>query len=582
MRPVALVTTLFVTFSSGIAWADPATDDARIDAIERQIRSLQSELSRLRHDLATRNAESRAAQQEAARARQEAQEAARARQEAQEASVRPATGSRVAAPAQPGAPAAGIAPAMPAGGLPSSLAQNVPGWPGSQEPGPIGSVRAGNFQIGSTQIRLGGFIELAGIWRSRNEVADVGSNFNTGIPLPNNPRYYENEFRMSARQSRLSLLVQNQPNPATTLAAYYESDFLGAAQTANSNESNSYNLRLRQAYGTWDNQDLGLHFLGGQAWSLLTMFKTGLVPRQENIPLTIDAQYVVGFNWTRNPQVRFAKSFAGDRFWLGASLESPQTLYAPTGPNGLLPQSNLTVNNVNPGGSLFNAANNYSTDIAPDVIVKAAADPGWGHYEAYGIGRVFRDRVSTLGSGTNGTAAAGGGGAYALLPLVPKKLELQASFLAGTGIGRYGSAQLPDAIVGPGGGPRPIPEVEALVGVVGHPTPALDLYLYAGTEQESRTFFNAAGKGFGYGSPLYSNATCGIELGAASGCVGNTSGVWQITLGTWWRFIQGPWGTMQAGAQYSYTHRSIFSGIGPTPSTDINMAFLSFRYYPFQ
>jgi hypothetical protein len=39
---------------------------------------------------------------------------------------------------------------------------------------------------------------------------------------------------------------------------------------------------------------------------------------------------------------------------------------------------------------------------------------------------------------------------------------------------------------------------------------------------------------------------------------------------------------MEAGAQYSYTHRSIFSGIGPTPSTDVNTALLSFRYLPFQ
>jgi hypothetical protein len=36
------------------------------------------------------------------------------------------------------------------------------------------------------------------------------------------------------------------------------------------------------------------------------------------------------------------------------------------------------------------------------------------------------------------------------------------------------------------------------------------------------------------------------------------------------------------GPQYSYTHRTVYSGIGPTPKTDDNMVFLSFRYYPFQ
>src|SRR5579872_6470059 len=48
----------------------------------------------------------------------------------------------------------------------------------------------------------GGFIEAAGIWRSRNEVADMGSDFNN-IPYPLSPLYHENEFRFSARQSRL-------------------------------------------------------------------------------------------------------------------------------------------------------------------------------------------------------------------------------------------------------------------------------------------------------------------------------------------------------------------------------------------
>jgi hypothetical protein len=38
---------------------------------------------------------------------------------------------------------------------------------------------------------------------------------------------------------------------------------------------------------------------------------------------------------------------------------------------------------------------------------------------------------------------------------------------------------------------------------------------------------------------------------------------------------------MQVGAQYSYTRRYVFQGIGPTPKTDENMVFVSFRWYPF-
>lgn len=43
------------------------------------------------------------------------------------------------------------------------------------------------------------------------------------------------------------------------------------------------------------------------------------------MPLTIDAQYVAGFNWTRNPQLRVVEDFS-KAFSLGLSLESPQTV----------------------------------------------------------------------------------------------------------------------------------------------------------------------------------------------------------------------------------------------------------------
>ena len=128
----------------------------------------------------------------------------------------------------------------------------------------------------------------------------------------------------------------------------------------------------------------------------------------------------------------------------------------------------------------------------------------------------------------------------------------------------------------------PLPEIMGLVGLIGHPTDRIDLYTYAGTEQVSKRAFTVAGKGYGYGNPLYLNTTCDIELGAASGCVANTSGVSQVTLGGWWRFLHGPFGTAELGAQYSFTHRQIFQGIGGEPSTNEQIFMASFRYLPFQ
>ena len=42
----------------------------------------------------------------------------------------------------------------------------------------------GTLKVGDrVKVTVGGFVEAASIYRSKNEVADIGSNFNTGIPF---------------------------------------------------------------------------------------------------------------------------------------------------------------------------------------------------------------------------------------------------------------------------------------------------------------------------------------------------------------------------------------------------------------
>lgn len=561
-------------FGPGLGLTSPAfaQDSAlqRMNTIEAQIRGLQQQLTAMRRDLAARDREVQAARREAARARAEVRQAQTVSSPpvARSGGAPVMLGTPNAAP-QPGA--MGTMGTGGGGGGPTAGQQNASTTPA---PTPLGT-----FKVGGVTVTLGGFVEAAGIFRSRNEVADVASNFNTGIPFPNSPLNHESEFRGSARQSRLSLLVEGKVDPAQKLGAYFETDFQSSAPTANSVESNSYNLRLRQAYATYDNSRWGFHLLGGQSWSLITMQQVGITPRKENVPMTIDAQLVPGFSWARQPQIRVTKDLFQHRLWLGLSLESPQALVY-TGPNGAGTLGG-TANFQNPGGAGFFSGTNYSTDIAPDIIAKAAWDPGFGHYEIYGLMRFLHDRVSHLGDGRNNTVLAGGGGAAAIIPLIGNKLLLQGSVLAGYGIGRYGSAQLPDATLSQSGAPVPLPEVQALVGLIGHPNPAVDLYAYVGTEHVSRRSFSAGGKGYGYGSPLYVNTGCYVELSTAP-CQANTSGVVQGTAGAWWRFLHGTYGTMEAGAQYSYTRRSVFSGVGGGNGVDENMVLLSFRYLPFQ
>ncbi len=457
----------------------------------------------------------------------------------------------------------------------------------------------GTFRVGGVSVTLGGYIEALAITRTRNEVADFASNFNAA-PYPQSPTYHEPEFRGSSRSTRLSMLIRGKPSDAVDVAGYVETDFGGAGISSNSNESNSYVLRVRQAYATYDNANWGFHVLAGQAWSMLTTDRVGITPRQEALALVPDGNLVVGDWYTRQWQLRFVKDF-NRRVWLGLSFEEPETLYSVTtqnvaGANNVGGVVGGTDNFTNPGGSLLNPNANYADDIAPDVIAKLAVDPSFGHYEAYGIARFLNTRetlTTPINSGRNRTAVAGGGGAAMLLPLIGPKLVFQAQILAGQGLGRYGPGQLPDATIGANGTPIPIPEVQAFVGLVGHPSRTVDLYAYAGTEQEQKRSFDdrvgGINEAFGYGNGAFIDTGCNTE-GSTAACSGQTRGLVETVLGGWWRFLHGPYGTLEFGPSWEYVRRTAFQGTSVsatavrtevTPKTDENTILLSFRYLPF-
>jgi hypothetical protein len=436
-----------------------------------------------------------------------------------------------------------------------------------------------SWQAGPLDVSFGGFAALESVWRSKNETADIGSNYNTGIPYAFSSNAHLDEFRESARQSRFALLVKGPEGGGWSAQSYLETDFLSGGVTSNSTESNSYTLRIRHFYGILRNTDMNWYLLAGQSWSLATLSTSGtLNPRAEQIPLTIDAQYVVGFNWTRNPQLRFVKLF-GDSASFALSVESPQASFT-----GATPTTTV-INNPGVGGGLLPSTNNYSLDFAPDTIAKFAIDPGWGHYELYGMARGFRDRFEpTAGSvdGTNNTTWGASVGAGLILPLT-SQLSFQASALAGSGIGRYGSGQLPDVTVRPDGTITAIRETDVLVGLKFNPTSTLTLYAYGGTEMAtSAAYTSTTGKLYGYGNPGYNNSGCDLLTGSSSTCVANTKTLKQLVLGEWWKVYQGPIGNFQIGLQYTYEDRIAFEGVGGAPSTNINMGFFSFRYYPYQ
>jgi hypothetical protein len=122
------------------------------------------------------------------------------------------------------------------------------------------------------------------------------------------------------------LLAEGDAGANTHLAGYGEIDFEGAAQTANSVATNSFNPRMRQASLEVDRTDLGLHFLAGQSWSLKAPSKVGIDPRGVDAPGVIDFESVPGFIAARQPGVRVWQDF-GPEFKLALSAENAATSF---------------------------------------------------------------------------------------------------------------------------------------------------------------------------------------------------------------------------------------------------------------
>jgi hypothetical protein len=488
--------------------------------------------------------------------------------------------------------------------LEQQQAQPVPPPPAIAEPAHnvAEAAKAGpSFYAGPMKVTLGGFVELMVVNRNRNESADWASNFNASIPYPNSQNDRLSELHLTERQSRLQALVESPEVGGVKAEAYVESDFGGAGGTANYNESNSFSPRVRHFYADLNNKDTGFFFLFGQTWSMVTAEKVGLEVRTENIPQTIDGQYLPGFSWLRLPQIRFVEKF-NDMFSAGLSLENPaeQVSFSSFTTGAPVLQSVYNnpgaTNSFTPTNAL--ATNNITTDYLPDVIVKAALDPGWGHYEVFALNRWFRSRDLT--SQANVKSTGQGYGANIILPLVPKMLDFQAGVLAGKGVGHYGSAQLPDVTVNPNTlGLTPMRGLQALAGVIFRPTPMVTTFVYAGKEMVDAQYWNypgitatkGAAYGYGYGDPLAVNSGCETTpntttatgtIAAGGNCAANTSQIISGTVGGWWKFYQGPLGNAQIGLTDTYIKREIFSGVGGAPNTNINIFLISFRYYPFQ
>ena len=445
----------------------------------------------------------------------------------------------------------------------------------------------GTFELGGVRFTLGGFIELAGYSRSINENRSIASSFNT-IPFRGpTPQGDIGELGLTAQQSRFSAKVEGDVDQGTRLVGYSELDLLNGAGSANSVETNSYTPRLRQAFTQLEHEPWQGYLLAGQVWSLATPFRKGLDPFATWQPPVIDAQYIVGYDFLRVPALRAVKGFGN--FWIGVEADTPQTVF---GGSSTPPPPGTTVFTTYPGGGGLNPQANYSVNVAPDLIVKLAADlpvvqDVSAHVEASGVARWFTDQISFGAQGSGHSASFttfGGGVGGSAYVTFGKWVDLTASVLYGSGIGRYGASGLPDVTFNANGSPHPLAEGMGTIGGVLHAIPdKLDLYAYYGWDWIGSSYYAGGG---GYGNPSNSNMGCFNPNAQASGlgatCTGNTQWLSEITVGLNWNVLRGSFGTLRSGVQYARVMRQAYAGIGGAPFAAEDLVLVNFRYFPFE
>jgi hypothetical protein len=432
------------------------------------------------------------------------------------------------------------------------------------------------------KITPGGFVAAEAVWRQHAENADVASVFNA-IPFVNAPTAGTNghlsEFRASARDSRVWTAIEGNTG-SVKLAGYVEGDFFGTGPTSNDNQSTSFNLRLRQAWG--QAKVSGWTVTGGQMWSLVTLNRKAADPRAEWIPNVLEAQYMVGYDWGRFASLRVAKLF--DKTTVAVSLENPS--------QALVLNQGTAIGFAAPGNSTLASGANFSFNLAPDVHAKIAYDDAkLGHYEVKAIGRVFRDRVQPAAGQPSSTAnnnlAYGGGlGAGAIIPVVPSKVDFIAQGLYGKGISRYQDSGNTDLVVrSTDNHIAPITGWSALAGVEARVTPKLEFDLYVGDEYYKK--LNYVGldnqlNGYGVESGPHANDVRGCFFEVAptgQACAPVNKNLTHGLVAVWYNLYKGPYGNLRYGVNYAYVHRAVWAGNGGTPKANESIAHVGIKYF---
>lgn len=355
--------------------------------------------------------------------------------------------------------------------------------------------------LGPAKLRFGGYVGVAGIYRSTNSGGGPGTAFAT-IPYDDTLRGNVSETRLTGQGSRLSLRV-DAPFPEArfrALSGYFEMDFAGAVPGNIAVTATSAGFRLRQAFA---DVQYGESFVlsVGQAFSLMTPAKRHLSvwPSDYEMSQAVDQNYVAGLVWERVPQLRVTWRPSSKFNW-AASVENPEQQIG----GGLVVLPACCADDIaaqyNTGGDALNVPN-----LMPDFVTRVALNPTAAiHVDAGGVVRVFRHTLSPYdqmfravggGAGVNASVAATSG------------TRLIAQYAFGSGLGRYIGGLVPDVAFDASGDITPIPVTSWVAGVEQVLTPRISLAgYYSGVHADDTWVVDTDGRNIGFGFPGSSNA----------------------------------------------------------------------------
>lgn len=257
--------------------------------------------------------------------------------------------------------------------------------------GPVNKDHPGYWLLPGTQtwMTVAGHVKLDAIYDAKQSVGpqdDFGAIPMNGAPGTDRKGTWANS---NAKQSYIYFETHT-ATPYGDLMSHISGDFYLSAQ-GNPNISNSYSLRLRNAYGA-----LG-EWMFGQNWTTFQDTAAG--------PNSLDFNGPAGQVFIRQPQVRWTHSLPGTKDTIMLSLENPQgDFFSPGG----LYNGNST--NVDQDGQTADGAGctlgrvtpcqNGPSQLAgsvPDVVARWQRDDDFGHLSFMGVVREINVDTGSIG-----------------------------------------------------------------------------------------------------------------------------------------------------------------------------------------